>query len=264
LELQVLKDTDEKVYEVIFNQDGSWVPVSTEDDETDCGPDVAMLEGVDGGSKYLDLSDMDDEEPSRTWQNSDVFQQYERKPDAQTLQAMAENRGNVSHTTNPVVWQQDTAGYPVINVPEFTTVASQSLPSSSGHVWSGGGISEGFFVNVNGGGLYTTTSGIVDNQIQNQPAPSIQSLSAVNHNFQVRFPRSRTASHVNTPAGPVNRMAPNSGQATFTQLQPPQSGAPQNIALVAENGVSALLTKCLILFAFPFLGPYSIIDLEAV
>lgn len=226
---------------MIFNQDGSWVPVSAEDDETDRGPDVVMLEGGEGGRKYIDLSDMDGEESNRTRQNGDVFQQHERKPDAQTLQAMLENRGTALRTTNPVVRQPDTAGHPVVNVPESTTVAPQTSSSFSGHVWVGGGINEGAFVNVNGAGLYTPTSGTVDNQVQNQPASSIQSMSAVNHNFQIRFPRYRTAPQVNSSAGPVSRLVPNSGVPTFTQLQPPQSGAPPNVGLVTENGVSFLI-----------------------
>lgn len=247
-----------KIHEVIFNQDGSWVPVYTEDDETDRGSDVVLVEGGEGGSKYIDLSDVDDEELNRTLQSRDVFQQHERKPDAQTLQATLKNKGNASHTTNPVVRQRDTAGHPVSNVPEFTTVASQSSsPSFSGHMWVVGGISEGIFVNANGGGLYTPTSVTVDNQVQNQPAPSIQSLSAVNHNFQVRFPQSRTASHVNSPAGPVNRLAPNTGHMPLSQLQQPQSGAPSNIGLVAENGVSVLLSRIgLILLRIPIFYIY--------
>lgn len=228
LELQVLKDTDVKVHEVIFNQDGTWVPVPGDDVEMIRGSDVVTIEGGEGGSRFIDLSDVDDNNVNTT---SDVFQQRERKPDAQTLQATLNDRGI---STNPVIQQPNIAGHPTINVPQYTTVASQSSPTFAGPMWVGAGGSEGNFVNLGGGIIYTPPAGTVDNQ----SAPSIQSMSAVNHNFQIRFPRSRTAAQVSSPAGPVNRLVPNGGHTTFTPLQPPQNGAAPTAGLTVENGVS--------------------------
>lgn len=216
---KVLKETDEKVQEVIFYQDGSWVPASTGGDQTDIGPDV---EGSEMGRKVIDLSD--EEEPVNGMkQNIDLFQQHERKPDAQTLQAIIGNRDIPSQSTNPVVQQRDTVGRPHISVPEFTTAAPQSSRSFAGPSRVGGSRNDGTF--VNGSILYGSIPGTVEMPVQNQSAPSVQSPSAVNHNFQATF------AHLS----PANRSAPNRAYIPSDQLQQPQTVAPSNIGPVNQG-----------------------------
>ena len=176
----MLKETDEKVQEVIFYQDGSWVPASTGGDQTDIGPDV---EGSEMGRKVIDLSD--EEEPVNGMkQNIDLFQQHERKLDAQTLQVIIGNRDIPSQPTNPMVQQRDTVGRPHVSVLEFTTAAPQSSRSFAGPSRVGGSRNDGTF--VNGSILYGSIPGTVEMPVQNQSAPSVQSPFAVNHNFRPR------------------------------------------------------------------------------
>ncbi|KAG0615326.1 hypothetical protein M758_5G032100 [Ceratodon purpureus] len=217
---KVLKETDEKVYEVMFYQDGSWVPVSTVG-QSDNGPDVLMTEGGERGD-IIDLSDNEEEEPvNRRSENIDLFQPQERKPDAQTLQAALGNIDIRSQPTNPAVQQREGVRRPVISIPEIATVAPQSSPSFAGPSRVAVTRIDGTFSNVGGGVLHTSTPGTVEMQMQNQSGPSVQSLPAINQNFQVTFAQSHHTA-------PVFRVAPNRGYLPSAQLQQPQTGSPSN------------------------------------
>lgn len=227
----MLKETDEKIYEVMFYQDGFWVPVSTGGDENGMGPDASIVDGSEIRRKVIDLSD--EEEPViGVRQNIDVLQQQERKPEAQTVQEILANRGIQSQPTNPVDYLPRR---PVISVPEFTSVAPQSSPSFTGSTRVVCNRNDGTFVNINGGVLYPSMPETVEMQVPNQPAPALQSLSAVNHNFQATFAQSRTVSHLSSQAGPVNRSAPNRGYMPSAQLQQPLTGITSNTGQINQG-----------------------------
>ena len=246
LDVQVLKETDENIHEVIFDQDGSWVPVSAGGDHGDIGH-VSIIEGSETGEKVINLSDEEEPVNRTVSRNIDVFQQQERKPDAQILQDIIGNRGVSSQPTDPVVQERDAVRRPGISVPEPTTLTPQSSPSFARPARVGVNRSDGTFVNANGRVLYPSTPGTVEMQVQNQPAPSVQSLSAVNHNFQAMFAQSRTVSHMTSPGIPVNRSAQNRGYITSAQLQQPQTGASLNSGQVnhGENRVSVSVADVL-------------------
>lgn len=221
---KVLQETDEKIHEVIVSQDGSWMPVPTDEDPSNTGPDV--IEGGEDGCKVIYLSDVGDEEVTGLGQNADEFQQRERKPDLQTLQAINENRVFSSQTFHPVVGRGDTVGYPTVNRSDITASSPMNSSSFAGPSWvAGANRNDGIFMNVNGGGLHTPISGAAERQVQSQPTPQAQTVPTMSLNIQATYSQSRTASHLNSPSGPVNRLSQSSVFMT-TPLQQPQARAP--------------------------------------
>ena len=79
--MQVLKETDGKILEVIVSQDKSWVPVSTCGNQSNSKFDVIPVERCEVGSKAIDLSNIVDKELTRIRQNSNEIQLPKRKPD---------------------------------------------------------------------------------------------------------------------------------------------------------------------------------------
>lgn len=212
LEVQILKQTDDEIHEVIISQDGSWVPVSTGEYQSNSGRDATPTEEGEIRDAVIDLSDFGDEEVNGVRMNIDEFQLPETKPDVETLQAINENRDNPTQGTNPGV----------VNVPDISASAPQSSSNFAGPSCTGPSRNE---------------------TVLNQPASSAHALPATGHNIQAPHFQTRTSPHLNSPAGPINRSAPSSGNMTSTQLQQPQIGVLSNtgVASRGETGVSVLL-----------------------
>ena len=235
LEVQVLKETDDKILEVIISQDGSWVPVSTSENQSNSDPDVIPVEGCEVGSEVIDLSHMAEGELNGIRQNSNEIRLPERKPDKQTLQAITENRGNLSQGTDPMVRQQDTVEQlRVINVPDITAIAPQTSHNFAGPSRVRLNRDDGIASNSN----RDVPPGTTEMLVHSQPAPLAEAPPTANHNSQGNYLQSRT--------GPVN--------VYRTSMQPQQQhiGIPSNTGIVFRNE-----TEVSVLRLIPLLVPVS-------
>lgn len=224
MKLQVLKEADEKVIEVIISQNGSWKPVNTGDD----GIGGAVLEGDQSGVDMIDLSL---EEESDAVRNTINFSgPPDRKPDKQTLQAIAGFRSEQSSQTTTASVQRETTGAErngpsrqpeVSNIPDIT--AHHYMTGSPGLSRVGLSRPDGLFLPVTGGVVPGVRALNPERQRYSQTAPLASVAS--NNTPHLTQSHSRGGFHSNSPGASVNTLT-SSGGYTATSMQHLQTGLP--------------------------------------
>lgn len=212
VKLQVLKEADEKVIEVIISQSGSWVPVNTGDD----GIGGAVLEGDQSGVDMIDLSLEEESDAIRNHNND--FGPPDRKPDKQTLQAIAGFRIEQSSQTTTASVQRETSG------------AERNEPSRQPEVSNVTDITAHQYMTTSSrltrrAALFLPVNPERQRYCRIAPLPSVvQGLPASNNTPHLTQSHSCGGHHSNSPGTPVNTLT-SSGGYTATPLHV-QAGLP--------------------------------------